>query len=88
MTGVVGFFIFAKFSLRIYRVLKSDYTLYLIVLPLYAYGLAGFSMRRLVYWNLIVLAVVLAQKKGKGENLVKRSGLPGIEDQAILTRGS
>ena len=43
MTGVVGFFIFAKFSLRIYRVLKSDYTLYLIVLPLYAYGLAGFS---------------------------------------------
>jgi len=41
-----------------------------------------------VYWNLIVLAVVLAQKKGKGENLVKRSGLPGIEDQAILTRGS
>lgn len=88
MTGVVGFFIFAKFSLRIYRVLKSDYTLYLIVLPLYAYGFAGFSMRRLVYWNLIVLAVVLAQKKGKGENLVKRSGLPGIEDQAILTRGS
>ena len=30
---------------------------------MYAYGLAGFAMRRLVYWGILMFVLVIAEKK-------------------------
>lgn len=63
MCGVVGFIIFIPYNLRVIKNMMIDYSLFLIVLPLYIYGLAGFAMRRLVYWEIFMIVVVISEKK-------------------------
>lgn len=62
MSGVIGFSIFIIFTKKIFQLISVDYSLILIILPLYLYGLAGFSMRRLVYWIILIIVIVLAEK--------------------------
>ena len=70
-TGLVGVLIFAIHSLRVFRrVLKADWSLFPIVVTLYAYGLAGFAMRRLIYWGLMAFVLALAQQQGR--SIVKK----------------
>lgn len=62
MSGIVGFIIFIIFSFRVFKTLSVDPYLMLCIIPLYSYGLAGFAMRRLVYWGILAVVLVLAEK--------------------------
>lgn len=62
-TGLVGFTSFVVFSIRLLKKLSRDISLIPIMVAMYAYGLAGFAMRRLVFWGLIVFLMVLAEQK-------------------------
>jgi len=62
MGGVVGFGIFAIFSWRLLSKIKNEPMLLFLIIPLYAYGLAGFAMRRLAFWVLIPFVAALAEK--------------------------
>ncbi len=62
-TGVIGGFVFLIYSLDLFRnTLKAEWKLFPILAAIYAYGLAGFAMRRLIYWGLVVFVQVLSQK--------------------------
>lgn len=62
MTGIVGVIIFVFFSVKAFNIIKTDKLLVLIILPLYLYGLAGFAMRRLIYWGIFVFILVIGKK--------------------------
>ncbi len=65
-TGLVGGLVFAIYTIRLVKtILYADWTLLPIVISLYAYGLAGFSMRRLVYWGIVAFITVIAEKRIK-----------------------
>ena len=62
-TGLVGTFIFIFFTFRLFRkVIFADWRLFPIITTLYAYGFAGFAMRRLIYWGITVFVLVLAEQ--------------------------
>lgn len=60
-SGVVGFSFFASFTVIMFkRIYEADWRLIPIIVALYAYGLGGFAMRRLVYWILSMVILALA----------------------------
>jgi O-antigen ligase len=62
-TGIAGFSVFLVYTVRIFKkTLRSDWRLFPILLAMYAYGLAGFAMRRLVYWGILIFSLVIAEK--------------------------
>ena len=57
-TGVVGFVFFVVYTVRcIKKMWKADWTTIPIIVSLYAYSLAGFAMRRLAYWGVLILTM-------------------------------
>ena len=68
MGGILGLLIFIIYSIKIFNTLKTDYRLVFIILPLYMYGVAGFAMRRLVYWSILMIVIVFAEKLYEIEN--------------------
>ena len=63
-SGIIGFTAFALYSVRIFKkFLRGDWRLFPILVAMYAYGLAGFAMRRLVYWGIVIISVVIAEKR-------------------------
>lgn len=63
-SGVIGGIAFIVYSIGLFRdVLKADWKLFPILVAMYAYGLAGFAMRRLVYWGIVVFVTVIAEKR-------------------------
>ena len=63
-SGIVGFAAFTLYTVRIFKkVLRGDWRLFPILVAMYAYGLAGFAMRRLVYWGVLVFSIVIAEKR-------------------------
>ncbi|MBR5948720.1 MAG: O-antigen ligase family protein [Clostridia bacterium] len=76
-TGAVGFTVFLIFICRIIsRLRASDPLLIPIVVALFGYSVAGYAMRRLVFWILIVFVIVLA------DQLAERSPLE-IESERL-----
>ncbi len=74
-TGIVGMVAFLRFTFLLLQKIKED-TLYLpMVVAMYGYGFAGFAMRRLIYWGLIVLVYVVCERKQK-ERYIRTEGLP------------
>lgn len=71
MSGFVGFFIFVLFSIRLFKKLGNETMLMLCIIPLYSYGLAGFAMRRLIYWSVLAIVITLAEKSGIIRNDMK-----------------
>ena len=71
MSGVLGFIVFLRFSITIFKKMMSDKYLLLCIIPLYAYGFAGFAMRRLIYWGIIAIALVLSEKKAENKTEFK-----------------
>ncbi len=70
-TGAVGMVFFVIYTIRcIKKLWEADWTLVPILVSLYAYSLAGFAMRRLAYWIILITATVLAN------GITKESGLP------------
>lgn len=63
MSGIVGLSIYYVYTIVTLKNMMIDTTLVLIILPLLLYGLAGFAMRRLVYWVILMLVISISEKK-------------------------
>ncbi len=75
-TGLSGGILFVIHSVKLFKKgLFSDWKLTPIIVVMYAYGLAGFAMRRLVYWIFIVFALIISEqihkKRAKAINYAK-----------------
>ena len=65
-TGLFGGSIFFYYSARMFKNLfKADWTLSLIAISIYTYCLAGFAMRRLVFWGMIIYISIISEQKLK-----------------------
>ncbi len=62
MGGIVGAIIFIVFSTDLFKSALRNPVSFGTLLAAYAYGLAGFGARRLVYWIIIVLAYELSRR--------------------------
>ena len=60
MSGIIGGIVFLIFTIRLIRLLNHEPVSIGVMTSLYVYGFAGFGMRRLVYWMVIVLVYALA----------------------------
>lgn len=54
MTGILGFYAFGNFTLKLYNNLQGVFFKATMII-FYAYGLAGFSMRRASFWGIITI---------------------------------
>ena len=62
-TGLIGGLVFTIYSMRLMkRVISIDWSLFPIIISMYAYGFAGFSMRRLVYWGIVSFVTVISEQ--------------------------
>ncbi|MBR5093672.1 MAG: O-antigen ligase family protein [Oscillospiraceae bacterium] len=62
-SGIVGFTAFMVYTVRIFRkTVSGEWKLFPVVCTMYAFGLAGFAMRRLVYWAILSFVLVIAEK--------------------------
>ncbi len=63
-SGAVGFTVFIVYTLLIFKkTLQGDWRLIPILVAMYGYGLAGFAMRRLVYWGILIFSLVISEKR-------------------------
>lgn len=77
-TGLFGGIVFLVFSVRIFKkAIFADWKLLLILISMYAYGLAGFAMRRLVFWGVISFVVVIAEQRIENNHI----------NEQVVTRG-
>lgn len=61
--GTVGFIFFFIYTIRcIKKLWDADWTLIPILVSIYAYGVAGFAMRRLAYWSVMIFISVIASQ--------------------------
>lgn len=65
MGGVIGITLFIIFSVRLYRTIRIDPIMSFCVIPFYAYGLGGFSMRRMSFWIIVSLTASYAIQRQK-----------------------
>ena len=65
MSGVIGLGLFAFFSVRLFMLLMEDTRMVFCVVPLYVYGLGGFSMRRISFWIIVAVLVAYALRLRK-----------------------
>jgi O-antigen ligase len=68
--GMVGLYALAAFTVRLLKKIRADNTYLAVVVSMYAYGLAGFGMRRLLYWGIIVFIYVITEER----TLAKKQG--------------
>lgn len=61
-TGVIGFIAFIIYTVRLVKKLSVDTSLLPILVTLYAYGLAGFAMRRLAYWGTLMMILAVSEQ--------------------------
>ncbi|MDI9205534.1 O-antigen ligase family protein [Ligilactobacillus saerimneri] len=61
-TGLVGMMTLIIFTIQLIKRCRFDLILLAIVTAMYVYGFAGFAMRRLAYWGLIVFVLVLGEQ--------------------------
>lgn len=73
MSGIAGGIVFVLFTLDVLKEVKwSTYGVGMFV-TLYMFGLAGFGMRRLIFW--IILSIICAySKRQRGMRTVERNG--------------
>ena len=65
--GIIGFFVFIRFTIQIIKKMKNDLTFLPVLTAIYAYGLAGFALRRLAYWGVLIFAIILSEQKEYSE---------------------
>lgn len=63
MSGLIGMGIFLWFSVTLFKKIRRSPVSLIVVTALYVYGLAGFGMRRLIYWIMISFAFLIAEKR-------------------------
>lgn len=59
-SGLAGSFCFISMTVKVIKKLLVDATLLPIMISIYAYGLAGFAMRRIAYWGIVVFIFLIA----------------------------
>ena len=62
-SGLCGFFALVQFTVRLLKKTTSDNTFLPVIAALYTYGLAGFGMRRLIYWGILVFVFTIVTQK-------------------------
>ena len=60
-TGIIGIIGFIIFLWKLFQDLKKDILSVPIVVSLFIYACAGFTMRRLIFWGIIIIVIVAAQ---------------------------
>ena len=81
MAGLCGLVLFFWFTIHIVKGTRADPTLVLIILPLYVYGLSGFTVRRLVFWITVTMVLSIGSK-----TLSTVRGSPGRPEGATPSR--
>ena len=61
-SGMVGASAFLIFTIRLLQKITRDTTFLPAIAAMYAYGFAGFAMRRLVYWGIVVFVLVICEQ--------------------------
>lgn len=61
-TGIIGCLAFVIYTVRLVKKLMVDTSLLPILVAIYAYGLAGFAMRRLAYWGTLMMILVISEQ--------------------------
>lgn len=62
-SGLIGGIVFLIFSIRVFKkTIIADWKLLIIVVSMYAYGLAGFAMRKLAFWGVISFVITIADQ--------------------------
>lgn len=65
-SGIIGGIILIVYSINLFKsTLTTDWKLFPILVSMYAYGLAGFAMRRIVFWGLVSFVTVIAEQKSQ-----------------------
>ena len=62
-SGLIGVLFFVRFTVKMIKDIIIDPMTIPIIVSLYSYGLAGFTMRRLIYWGVIIILIVTAHQK-------------------------
>ena len=72
MGGIVGFAIFSVFTVHLYASLRKDPSMLFVIAPVYFYGLAGFSMRRSIFWVMVALLIAYSEllPQNEGSRLI------------------
>ena len=68
-SGLLGFIAFGLFTIRLLDKARVDISFLPVITAMYAYGIAGFAMRRLVYWGIIVSILVLSEQIIRAEHI-------------------
>ena len=74
MGGVIGLGLFTAFSWRLYKLIRPYRWMLFGVLPLYLYGMGGFTMRRLSSWAILAILIACADRSNEA---AKRASEPG-----------
>lgn len=63
MSGIIGFAIYSAFSVSVIKkVITRNPEFLLLIIPLYAFGLAGFAFRRLIHWIVVPFVLAVSEK--------------------------
>ena len=62
MGGILGLTVFVFYSVNFFRGLLKDPAYIFVIAPVYFYGLAGFSMRRMIFWVMSAILVAYAER--------------------------
>lgn len=73
MGGIFGGAVFLFFSWHLFKVSIKSSLFISIITTLYVFGLAGFSMRQLVYWTMLSVAYLIAISGNENEISIKRT---------------
>lgn len=63
MCGILGLIVYIFYTIKIFRITSMNSYFQAAIVSLYSYGFAGFAMRRLVFWVILMIIVVLAEKQ-------------------------
>ena len=81
MGGVIGIIIFAVFTVRLSKRLSVSPDMLFGMIPVYAYGLGGFSMRRSIFW--VMCAILTAYADNLLSERAAASEPPGERSRAM-----
>lgn len=69
-TGIVGMLVFISYTKKVFsKLFRADWRLIPVAIALYAYGFAGFAMRRLIYWIILMVVLALAESISREERM-------------------
>lgn len=62
-SGFAGLFTLIVYTVRIFKKIVAEPLFIAVVFAIYMYGIAGFAMRRLAYWGILLFVIVISEQK-------------------------